>query len=180
MTTGLNCIKLLTLVGRGACLRDEFLLSDNGVSGFPAWLCESGPSVSSFLWWQVDAEKMDGGNMKRETFPAVGEAELDRFTVCFILFRSDAFLKCFFLCTCDILELGCSPGTALAAGKENCRVSAQVTTVHAGQLYLKIYLKVGECFTPALTFKAWGEDKSGRGRGSSPIICNQTEIKILA
>lgn len=93
---GLTCIKLLTLVGSGACLRDEFPLSDNAVSGFPAWLCESGPSVSSFLWWQVDAEKMDGGNLKRETFPAVGEAELDRFTVCFVLFRSDAFLKCFF------------------------------------------------------------------------------------
>lgn len=92
----LGCMKLQTLVGRDACLWDEFLHSDNWLSGFPAWLCESGLSVSSFLWWQIDAEKTDGGNLKWETFPAVGEAELDRFTVCLILFRSDAFLKCFF------------------------------------------------------------------------------------
>lgn len=93
---GLQSIKLQTVVGRDACLQDEFLHSDNGLSGFPAWLCESGPSVSSFLWWQANAEKTDGGNLKRETFPAVGEVELDRFTVCLILFRSDAFLNCFF------------------------------------------------------------------------------------
>lgn len=177
---GLQCIKLQTLVGRDACLWDEFLYSDNGWSGFPAWLCESGPSVSSFLWWQANAEKTDGGNLKRETFPAVGEAEWDRFTVCLILFRSDAFLKCFFLCTCDILAVGCSPGTALAAGKENCMVSAQVTTLHPGQLYLKTCLKVRGCFTPILTSKDWEEDESGRGRGSLPIICNQTEIKDTA
>lgn len=94
MMMGLQCIKLQTLVGRDACLWDEFLYSDNGLSGFPAWLYESGPSVSSFLWWQANAEKTDGGNLKWETFPDVGEAELDRFTVCLILFRSDAFLKC--------------------------------------------------------------------------------------
>lgn len=176
----LQCIKLQTPVGKDACLWDEFLHSDNGLSGFPAWLCESGPSVSSFLWWQADAEKTDGGNLKRETFPAVGESELDRFTVCLILFRSDAFLNFFFLHTCDILALGCSPGTALAGGKENCRVPAQVTTLHPGQLYLKTCLKVGGCFTPILTFKDWGEEKSGRGRGSSPIICSQTEIKDIA
>lgn len=150
---GLQCIKLQTLVGRDACLWDEFLYSDNGLSGFPAWLSESGPSVSSFLWWQTNAEKMDGGNLKWETFPAVGEAELDRFIVCFILFRSDAFLKCFLIHTCDILALGCSPGTALVAGKEKCRVSAQVTTVCPGQLYLKTCLKVGGCFTLVLNFK---------------------------
>lgn len=46
----LQCIKLQTLVGRDAWLRDEFLHSDNGLWGFPAWLPESGPSVSSFLW----------------------------------------------------------------------------------------------------------------------------------
>lgn len=89
--------EMQTVVGRDACLWDEFLHSDNWLSPFPAWLCESGPSVSSFLWWQIDAEKTDGGNLKWETFPALGEAELDRFTVCFILFRSDAFLKCFSL-----------------------------------------------------------------------------------
>jgi len=89
-------------------------------------------------------------------------------------------MKCFFLCTCDILRLGCSPGTALAAGKENCRASAQVTTPHPGQLYLKTCLKVGRCFTPVLTLKDCGEDRSRRGGGSSLIICNQTEIKDIA
>lgn len=125
-----HCIKQQTLVSRGACLGNEFLHSHNGLWGFPAWLHESGPSVNSFLWWQTKAKKTDGGNPKRETFPAVGEAELwtdlDRFTVCLILFRTNCFsififyflfhLFIFCLCTYDLLVLGCSPGTALAAG----------------------------------------------------------------
>lgn len=69
-------IKQQTLVGKGTWLGDEFLHSDNVLWGFPVWLHELGPSVSSFLWLQANAEKTDGGNPKRETFPAIREAEL--------------------------------------------------------------------------------------------------------
>lgn len=151
----LGCVKLQTLEGRDACLWDEFLHSDNWLSQFPAWLCESGPSVSSFLWWQINAEKTDGGNLKWETFPAVGEAELDRFTVCLILFRSDAFLKCFSLCMW-YFGIRLFPRCCVRCWERELKVSAQV---HREQLYLKTCLKVGGCFTPALTFEAWGKEE---------------------
>lgn len=181
-----HCIKQQTLVGRGACLGNEFLHSHNGLWGFPAWLHESGPSVNSFLWWQTKAKKMDGGNPKRETFPAVGEAELwtdlDRFTVCLILFRTNCFsifIFYFFISFIYFLSLYIWSFGIRMFPRYCISCWGKGTAGHAEQLYLKAWLEVGVCFTPIPAFKGW-EDKSGRGRGSSAVISSKTKTKGIA